>query len=113
MEDNDVLVGQRVDCLDILQFAGFSFLPDLFQAHLVKALYRDEWIFFTVFDKNQPTTWFEGSSQRGRHLCWMRELVIDVHHESQIERKLRYSGITGRTLNRSVVLEISTLHVAR
>jgi hypothetical protein len=82
-----VLPGQLLAGADPSQ-AGvdFGLLADLGFGHLVQGFDGNGDLFAAELDEGHPASGFEGAGDGGEHFVGVIELVIDVHHEGEIDR---------------------------
>ena len=84
-EHNDVLPGQCRHCLHPFERLRGHFFADLGFGHLVDFLNRHLRVFRAKLDEDNPSARLERLANGLRHFERMIELVINVHHQNQID----------------------------
>ena len=98
-----MLPGERIKFLDELQAIGRVLLHDLRLAHFVKTLDGYFGIFGAVFDQSDHPILLQRLSHCLEHVFGMREFMIDVDHQDQVESICRQPRVVKRTEDRDHV----------
>src|SRR5688572_12393063 len=95
-EYEDVLPRQDVD--DAIEAIAlcFELHTRLADAHLVLRADRDGRILLAELDQDQPAVRLEGAPQRLQEGLRLRQLVVDVHHQREIDRPIGQPRFGGR-----------------
>src|SRR5678815_3152807 len=79
-EDNQMLPRQRADRLNMFEGERTHLFLHLRFCHFVERLDRHFRVFPTVFDKGNPATRLQISTDRRHHLRGLTDLVIHIDH---------------------------------
>ena len=106
-KNQDVLPGKVLK--DLLQPESFRFQFGLrfFNRHLVLQTDGDVRVFFSILQQNQPAVALQFRSHFPKHLLRLREFMIDVHHQDQVECVFRKPRVTSEPRIGSTLVRFS------
>jgi len=101
-----MLPGQVVEDARLLEAFGLDLGLHLRLRHLVQRQDRHVRILGAVLEQRQTATWLQRLAHPLEHSLRLRELVVDVHHDDQIERRRGQLGIVDRSQHRTHVRQL-------